>query len=201
MDAILIPGGGLGPDGGPAPWVVARLDAALAVPSGCPILLLSSHSPHKPFSRHESIAGAEYLLSRGCAAGRLYLDTWSLDTIGNAVFARLMHCDLRCWRRLLIVTSEFHMPRTEAIFRWIFSLPPLPYPFDLHFQAVPNIGLDTDTLSARREKESASLAKLPQLMENTANWPNLHEFLFQRHGAYRFPPSAQPSAPPWTSSY
>lgn len=121
MDAILIPGGGLQSDATPAPWVLPRLDAALAAHSSCPILLLSSHSPHKPFVRHESLSGAEYLLSRGCPPERLYLDTWSLDTIGNAVFARLMHCDLRSWQRLLVIISEFPLRRIEVILCWVFS--------------------------------------------------------------------------------
>lgn len=202
MDAILIPGGGLSPDGSPAPWVLPRLDAALLAHSSCPILLLSSTSPHKPFTRHESLAGAEYLLSRGCSPDRLFLDTWSLDTVGNAVFARLMHCDLRSWQHLLVITSEFHMPRTEAIFRWVFSLPPLPHTYQLHFQSVPNKGLAPDALAAREQKESATLATLPDLIASMPHLPALHDFLFRHHGAYRFPPAASPTPPaPWLASY
>ena len=38
----------------------------------------------------------------------------ALDTIGNAFFARTDHCSLAGWKRLLIITSEFHMDRTRA---------------------------------------------------------------------------------------
>ena len=35
-----------------------------------------------------------------------------------------MHSELRGWRRCLIITSALHMPRTRAIFEWVFALPP-----------------------------------------------------------------------------
>ena len=47
----------------------------------------------------------------------MLLESWSLDTIGNAAFARLFHAELRAWRRIHIITSDFHLARTEAIFR------------------------------------------------------------------------------------
>ena len=45
---------------------------------------------------------------------------------GNAAFARIFHADVRGWKRMLVVTSSIHMPRTQAIFEWIFALAPRP---------------------------------------------------------------------------
>jgi hypothetical protein len=39
------------------------------------------------------------------------------------------------------------------------------------------------------------------LIQSTPHLPALHEFLFQLHGAYRFPPAAQSPFLPWLSSY
>ena len=57
-------------------------------------------------------------------SSRILAETCSYDTIGNAFFARTVHTDPRGLRRLLIVNSKFHMPRTEAIFRWVFGAAP-----------------------------------------------------------------------------
>ena len=55
-------------------------------------------------------------------------ENWSLDTIANAFFLRTIHTDPAGWtrleevledvyRRLLVINNEFHMPRTEEIFK------------------------------------------------------------------------------------
>ena len=128
---MIVPGGGL-TDGKPHPWVVARLDAALVHSAQTDyFLVLSRGTTHKPppldsagFPVDESAASARHLVSRGVAPSRVLLESWSLDTIGNAAFARLMHSEPREWTDLLVVTSEIHLPRTRAIFEWVFTLPP-----------------------------------------------------------------------------
>ena len=62
----------------------------------------------------------------GVAAQDIYLESLSDDTIGNAFYARTMHADPSRWHRLVVVTSEFQMPRAVAIYRWVFSLAPQP---------------------------------------------------------------------------
>jgi uncharacterized SAM-binding protein YcdF (DUF218 family) len=134
FDCVIVPGGGLVATGRPHPWVAARLDAALKHDADTSYyLVLSRGTTHKPppldeagFPVDESMASARYLIERGVAPARVLLESWSLDTIGNAAFARLMHSDVRGWRRILIVTSRSHMPRTRAIFEWVFSLGPGP---------------------------------------------------------------------------
>jgi len=38
-----------------------------------------------------------------------------------------MHADARAdWSRIAIITSEFQMARTRAIYEWVFALAPLP---------------------------------------------------------------------------
>ena len=103
-DAVIIPGGGL-TDGRPHPWVLARLDAALLHSADTDFfLVLSRGTTHKAppldaggFPIDESAASAQYLIERGVDSSRVLLESWSLDTIGNAAFARLMHSDPREW--------------------------------------------------------------------------------------------------------
>jgi uncharacterized SAM-binding protein YcdF (DUF218 family) len=145
----------------------------------------------------EAAASAAYLVARGVAASRVLLESWSLDTIGNAAFARLMHADPGGWSRLLLITSAFHMPRTRAIFEWVFALPPtLPTPvraaarasaLQLEYEEVTESGLaDDDVLQSRRLKEEQALrvlreSTIPAIRDLRA----LHDFLFVHHGAYR----------------
>lgn len=192
FDAVLIPGGGLDADGKPAPWARARLDAALAVPGGPLLIALSAGTTHKPprldaggFPLTESAAGAAYLVARGSPAARILQDTWSLDTIGNAYFARVAHAEPAGLRRLLVITSAFHMPRTRRIFEWVFGLPPLRAPFELVFEAVPDTGLYAEALAARIEKEAGAMAGLDRTIPRVTSLPRLHRFLFLEHDAYR----------------
>jgi hypothetical protein len=61
---------------------------------------------------------------------------------------------------LLVITSVFHLPRTQAIFGWIFTLDSPAPAYDLHFIAVPDVGLPPGALAARQEKERRSLQDL-----------------------------------------
>ncbi len=83
----------------------------------------------------------------------------------------------------MIVTSEFHMARVEAIFRWIFSVEPAEA-YDLTFEAAGNTGISADALSARRAKEHASLAGILEAAAAIRTMADLHHWLYTRHAAY-----------------
>lgn len=46
----------------------------------------------------------------------------SFDTVGNAYMSLCIHAIPAGWRRLAVVTSDFHMPRSRALFADIFRL-------------------------------------------------------------------------------
>ena len=70
-------------------------------------------------------------------ADRVFVETTSYDTISNAFFTRTTMTDIhatnvdnardgemkteKSWRNILVVTNEFHIHRTKAIFDWIFG--------------------------------------------------------------------------------
>ena len=207
FDAVVVPGGGLEPDGRPAPWVQARLDAALAHDKNTDyFLVLSRGTTHKPppldergFPLDESAASGAYLQERGVDASRILLESWSLDTIGNAAFTRLMHADVRRWRRLLVITNAFHAARTREIFEWVFSLPPHSTRKPaLLYEVVSEVGIDEAALEGRAGKEQRALELLrSETIPAVPDLVALHGFLFQRHGAYR---AAARSAPPAAAS-
>jgi|SRR6516162_1561591 hypothetical protein len=163
-DAIVIPGGGVRENGVLPTWVERRLDRAIELHKGQFILTLSAGTTHRPppldssgFPFFESIAAAKYLIDRGVPPDAILPETCSYDTIGNAFFSRVIHAEPRELRRLLVITSDFHVARTESVFNWIYSLKPIPFSFELTFEAVSDPSMDESVLRDRRERERLSL--------------------------------------------
>jgi hypothetical protein len=190
-DAVIVPGGGVRQGGELPAWVKNRLDIAIERSGDAPIVCLSAGTVHRPNpldetgrAIFEASAGAHYLLEKGFPPERIYIEVASWDTIGNAYFARTMHTDPSGLRRLLVITSEHHMPRTDAIFRWVFGLAP-DLGYALSFEAVPDAGLEGAVLEARNDRERASLALVRTLTTRFRTLAQLHHWLFTEHEAYR----------------
>lgn len=191
-DCILIPGGGLNPDGSPPDWVRPRLERALALQGQTKwFLALSAGTTHKPppldgagFPIFESRAAAQWLVSAGVEPQRILVEASSYDTIGNAYFARALVCQPLGLARCLVLTSHFHLARVERVFKWVFGLLPSEVDFQLSFEGTPDQGLGPAALAARREKERRSLAALEGLTAELDSWPAFIEWLFSEHQAY-----------------
>lgn len=191
-DAVVIPGGGLTPDGELPPWVKVRFEKALEYREKVKhFLLLSGGTVHKPppidhrgFPIFESQAGAHYLLEQEVDPANILTEISSYDTIGNAFFSRVIHAQPAGFRNLLIITSQFHLPRVQAAFRWIYQLKPLSYPYRLQFLETPNRGLEKTPLRLRKQRESASLANLKSISAAIETLPQLHKWIFSKHRAY-----------------
>ncbi|MEI7990327.1 MAG: YdcF family protein [Chloroflexota bacterium] len=190
-DAIIIPGGGLTNKGNVPPWVIARLDCALNLYRGETIITLSAGTVHKAnplddngFQIFESVALARYLIQRGISEHKVLTETCSYDTIGNAYFCRVIHVDPARFHRLLVINSEFHMVRTEAIFRFVFTLDIPPNGYELDFESVPNIGIDDHSLAERVTREAQSLENWHEIEKNIQSMQSFHTWLFNEHGAY-----------------
>jgi uncharacterized SAM-binding protein YcdF (DUF218 family) len=204
VDAIIVPGGGVRAQGKLPLWMRQRFDHALTFWHGEPVICLSAGTIFKPLPRDEaeyplfeSVAGARYLLEKGVPADKIFTETASYDTIGNAYFARVVHTEPMGWRRLLIVTSAFHMARTRAIFEWVFGLSPVNETYHLDFRASADEEIEPIALEVRQQKENAGLQRLIPLIQEVRTLAHLHQFLFTRHDAYAVARLAQsrPSAP------
>lgn len=190
-DAILVPGGGVR-EGGELPlWVKRRFDKVLGIYKSEYIITLSAGTLLKPppldnhgFTIFESVAGAQYLIKNGIPAKKILTETCSYDTIGNAFFARVIHTEPLAFRKLLIITSEFHMPRTENIFKWVFGLSPASFSYELSFEAVSDVGMDEKALKARKISEKANLASLLLTKRRIHTLEEFHKWLFAKHDAY-----------------
>lgn len=121
-------------------------------------------------------------MARGVDPRRILLEESSYDTLGNAYFSRVIHTIPRGFTRVLVITSEFHMQRVEAVFRWVYGLDDAKCA--LAFDAVPDAGMDEAALRARHEKERASLAMFEPLRVRIRSLAELHDYLFTEHGVY-----------------
>jgi hypothetical protein len=187
-----VPGGGLKQDGSLPDWTRSRLDRVLKIGASTNwIGLLSGGTVHKPppldpagYPLFESRQAAAYLSARGINPARLLTEICSYDTIGNAYYSRLLFAEPFGFKKLHIVTSAFHLPRTEAIFKWIYSLTPVRLDYSLTFESVPDTGLAPDDLQARRLRESHSLEKLQGKIKSITSLNVFHNWLYSEHNAY-----------------
>lgn len=201
VDAILIPGGGLNANGEIPLWVKSRLDLAAQLyfkRKATYIITLSAGTVHKPppirangFPIFEAEAAAEYLVNLGVTPQNILCECSSYDTIGNAFFSRIIHVENLNCKKLLIVTSEFHMPRAKAIFQWIYGLTRetvknTKLNYQLQFQTVPDIDdkLNKEASTARKYKEKLGLERISKFKKSIQTIESFHQWLFSRHGAY-----------------
>jgi hypothetical protein len=189
-DAIMVAGGGVRAGGELAEYVKRRFDLALERESGEPMVALSAGTTHRPamlddVGRHvvESVAGARYLMDRGISPRRIFCEATSYDTVGNGYFSRMQIAEPMGWRRILVITSEFHMMRTEAVFRWIYGIEPR-VEYELEFAASPDVGLGETARSIRQQKELADLRVLDALKPRLTSLRALTSWIFTEHKAY-----------------
>ena len=191
-DAILIPGGGVKKNGSLPEWTKRRLKKTLDIFTGREYLItLSAGTVHKAplldklgFPLYESVVAANYLIKNNIPPIYILIENVSLDTIGNAYFARAIHTEQRRFRKLCIITSDFHMLRTKTIFEWIFKLTPLPFKYELDFIKVSDKGIDFDLLKVRCEKEKKALERLIKTKKEIKTIKQFHQWMFSKHSAY-----------------
>lgn len=101
-----------------------------------------------------------------------------------------MHCARLRRRRLAVVTSDFHMPRTAATFDFCYRLAGQqlyddPGWFDLQYLPVSDEGLfSPEVLVARAAKEAAAVETWKANTARLRSLADLHAWLFSTHLCY-----------------
>ncbi|MBR4710582.1 MAG: YdcF family protein [Clostridia bacterium] len=113
-EAIVILGAQVKPDGTPNLQLQWRLDGGLAAwrERPCPIVVCGAQGDDEP--RAEGVVMREYLLARGVPDNLIYVDDKSFNTRENLQHAAAL-LDGTGIQRVLIVTSDYHLPRALSI--------------------------------------------------------------------------------------
>lgn len=208
-DAIIIAGGGQNVTA-PPEHVKLRLDKAIEMYNEQDpkpfVITLGRGTWHKPcpldergFEYQEASMNARYLISKGVPAFHILEEHSSMETIGNAFFARIVHTDPLQLTSLAVVNNRWHMPRTHAVFDHVFSVPPLPTPegYRLDYVAVAD-GMPPETVRLREQSELSKTFKyLPGggWREATPTLRKLHLWMHMNNTAYAAAMQS-PSPPP-----
>lgn len=185
---MIILGGGLHKNDLPV-WVKDRCNCAINYYNknkdlfNIKIIATSGGSPHYPNPRdkdghtiHECDIIIRYLIDNHVPKNILFKEWTSYDTIGNAYFSKLLLVDVFSWENLLIITNDFHMERSKAIFEYIFN----DQKYNLNFISIPYY-CDDNILKKRLQKEQKSLNNFKNLIK-TIN--NFDIWLYTEHQCY-----------------
>jgi len=118
-----------------------------------------------------------YLEERKIPYQNLFLEDNSLDTVGNALFTKINFAIPEDWRRILVVSSNYHLQRVEEIFKFVYGKEG----FNLYFRGAPC----SDKRS--EEEEWESLRAFKQTFEDVESGDDkaIARRLFESHQLYR----------------
>jgi uncharacterized SAM-binding protein YcdF (DUF218 family) len=123
-EVVVVLGGGMLPDGMPAPATLARAEAAADVArahAGAAIICSGSHGVGRKPRRSEASSMADLIVERGIDRDRIFLEDQSRDTIGNAVYVADRYLGAIPPRQIYLVTSPFHLERSVETFRLVLG--------------------------------------------------------------------------------
>lgn len=197
-NAIIILSGGLKNDGKLPSFVKNRIDKALELKTEQDFIITATRTtvykaPPKNkmgYPLDDAVVYAKELLRKGVKREHLRIENCSMETLGSAYFLRVLHVEPLKIKKITIITSEFHMPRTKCVFDWIFSLPtddnktPAKKNISIHYIGTKNIGINKKDLSERIIKENQGIERINLLKNKIRNISDFNQWLFEEHAAY-----------------
>lgn len=121
----------------------------------------------------------EHAVSLGVPEERIFLERESLETVGQAVFTKLLFKRSPELRRISVVSSDYHIPRVRHIFEHVYGPA-----FALSFDGVPS-GLAQDGDTAGRERRSLDMFNSAFGKITPGDDRRMIETLFTEHIIYR----------------
>ncbi len=116
-DAIVVLGAQVKPDGSPSVQLGWRLDAAYEAweQKHVPVVVCGAKGKDEPMPEAEAMS--LYLVKKGVPAADILKDPDSFNTNQNLQNAAKLLQDLPWIQRVMIVTSDYHVPRAMALAR------------------------------------------------------------------------------------
>jgi len=188
-DAIVVLGGALGADGRLPRWVEARVERAVEAHRAgvAPRIIFSGRcglmAPADP-AVSEAAAMAAAARTMGLAEDAILLEEQSRDTLGNAYFVRRDFLDPNGWRRVRVVTSDFHLSRAAWVFRKVLGRG-----YDFAFASAFS-GFEPGEMIARAVEECRILVFLNEWLDTVLDGdePSLDALMRHHHPGYAAAP-------------
>jgi uncharacterized SAM-binding protein YcdF (DUF218 family) len=125
--AIIVLGAGIMPTGEPSPSGALRTAKAVELAELFPgaVLIMSGNTSIRAAETAkedtEAVIMKKYAVSLGVNPQRVLLESDSRDTLANATFTKKQYLVPRKLRNIIVVTSSFHIPRAEYLFRKVLG--------------------------------------------------------------------------------
>lgn len=184
-DVIIILGGGIEPDGSlpESPKLRVNKGAELFKSGVAPRIIMSGkwgfwllQAP----PRTEAEAMKEYAVSIGVPEEAIYAEKDSIDTIGNAYFCKINFLEPNNWKKVLVVTADYHATRTGAIFEKILG-------DDYELECVSSeSGLSPERMAAQTAKEAKTSEFLKTWFDAIApgDTEAIKKLMYTKHPGY-----------------
>ncbi len=130
--------------------------------------------------RSEAAAMKEYAESLGVPEGNIITEITSKDTVGNAYFTKVDILEKNNWKKVIVVTSKFHIPRTKFIFDTVLGLD-----YDIEYVSSED-GLSDEERKATKLKEEKTIQVLKKTILDIepGNNEQVKNLLFTKHPGY-----------------
>ena len=99
----------------------AELGKKIFFEKKCDFLLTLGHDYRHDNETPISHSLKSYLVKKDIPSHKIYTDVNSRDTVGDAIFSRLFIEEKNLFRKIFIVSSDYHLKRVKIIFEKIIS--------------------------------------------------------------------------------
>lgn len=123
-------------------------------------------------------AMSNFAMKNGIEIRNIFLEDKSLDTVGQAVFTKKYLAIPQEWKKILVVSSDYHIERVKEIFEFVYG-----DNYNIVYIAAPTEGNGTDI----RAKENASLQSFYDTFRgiNPGDDEKIFQTLFSKHPYYK----------------
>ena len=169
-DAVLVLSSNLDHEGNLTRYSISRIEEAFRV-------YAIGETNRIALSGSTSQQMKEYLIQKNVFDGAISLEDFSKDTLGNAVFSKLVLALPNVWRNILVVSSDFHIPRVRKIFDFVYGCD-----FQVNYYGTQfNGGIDF----SRKERESLQTFRETFEGIQAGDDTMILKRLFERHELYK----------------